>query len=53
MDANPFISILKKKLDDKTSEIQDRLSKEYSLILDLKRKSIEEVRRKALKELPK
>ncbi|WP_054836313.1 hypothetical protein [Metallosphaera hakonensis] len=53
MDTKPFISNLNKRLDDKVKDIQDQLNKEYSNILEAKRKALEDIKRKALKELPK
>ncbi|WP_174629499.1 hypothetical protein [Metallosphaera tengchongensis] len=51
MEAKPFINNLVKKLDQTKMSVEEQLNKEYQSIIESKRNSIEEIRRKALKEL--
>ncbi len=53
MEAEKYISLIKAKLDATRTEILQKLNEEYNNVLKNKEKELEEIKRKALKELSK
>ncbi|EWG08010.1 MAG: hypothetical protein ASUL_00110 [Candidatus Aramenus sulfurataquae] len=53
MEAEKYISIIKAKLDATKAEILQKLTEEYNNVLKNKEKELQEIKRKALKEISK
>lgn len=53
MEAEKYISMIRSALDQKKAEALKTLEKEYEKILENKKNELENIKRKALKELSK
>lgn len=53
MQAEKYIDTIKIKLDQKKAEILEQLTNEYNNIMKNKEKELEDIKRKALKDLSK